>query len=390
MSGRRAVGRAPRQAPYRRRYPDGRVVWIARYIDRTRRRRLAKPDWNGGKSTFEKRADAQRAIDEALDRLYGGGPSEPDTVGGYFEDWPARHPRGKRTNDTNTHRIRRVLEVAIEERELRDWPLDELRRRHVQALVDHLLREQGRAVQGVRGILSSLSTMCEDAIEDDAADQNPFKGLRLRRSDPRAQKQSRQVRIWSFEEMWAFAEGGRREIRARTQRPGSKRTYPPHDFEALLLTPGLTGLRLGELLALRREDFDGETITVTGTAHEGEIVGSSEVKNHDRKVPVPPSLAALIRSAPTRIDSELLFPTPTGKLWRERNFYRDVWVPARLATGLNPTPHEFRHSYVSHLRASGIDDADLALVSGHSVETMVSRYTHALGRSHDAIRGVIG
>jgi site-specific recombinase XerD len=49
-----------------------------------------------------------------------------------------------------------------------------------------------------------------------------------------------------------------------------------------------------------------------------------------------------------------------------------------------------RHSYVTHLRAAGIDDADLAKVAGHSVGTMIGHYTHALGRSFDAIRNVVG
>lgn len=31
--------------------------------------RYAKPPWNGGKSSFSLKGDAQRAIDEALDRL---------------------------------------------------------------------------------------------------------------------------------------------------------------------------------------------------------------------------------------------------------------------------------------------------------------------------------
>lgn len=54
------------------------------------------------------------------------------------------------------------------------------------------------------------------------------------------------------------------------------------------------------------------------------------------------------------------------------------------------SPHEVRHSYVTHLRAAGIDDADLARVAGHTVETMISVSTHALERSHDAIRRAIG
>lgn len=201
--------------------------------------------------------------------------------------------------------------------------------------------------------------------------------------------------------MREFARGGRPEVRANTERPPDPRRkrrstkdkprfYTPHDYEALLLTPGLTGLRLGEFLALHRSDFDGSLLNFRFSAHEGELVESSEQKNHERSVPVPPSLAARIESTPTRIDTDLLFSTPTGKLWRERNFYRDVWVPAQEATGLDPTPHEFRHSYVTHLRAAGIDDADLALVAGHTIETMISVYTHPLERSHDAIRQVIG
>ncbi len=403
MSRRRAAGRPPRQTPYKRTYADGRTVWIARYLGLDGKPNYAKPRWNGGKSTFALKGDAQKAIDESLERLYQRSAQQPQRIGDYFEIWPDRHPRSKRTNKTNVDRISYVLDVEVEGRPLREWEFDELRRRQVLALVDHMLRAEGRAAQGVRGILSSLSTMAEDAIGDDAAEANAFMGLRLRRNDSRIRKPPRKPRIWSFEQMRAFAAGGRAQVRARTQRPSDPRAskrrgakaraprfYSAHDYEALLLTPGFTGLRLGEFLALRRSDLADGLLTFRFSAHEGELVESSEQKNHERAVPVPPSLALALASQPTRIDTDLLFPTPTGKLWRERNFYRDVWVPAQLATGLDPTPHEFRHSYVTHLRAAGIDDADLARVAGHTVETMISVYTHALERSHDAIRQAIG
>ncbi len=77
-------------------------------------------------------------------------------------------------------------------------------------------------------------------------------------------------------------------------------------------------------------------------------------------------------------------------MWRERNFYRDVWKPTKEASGLDIRPHECRHSYVTHLRAAGVDDADLAEVAGHRVETMLARYTHAVGSSSAAIRRTIG
>jgi integrase len=107
-------------------------------------------------------------------------------------------------------------------------------------------------------------------------------------------------------------------------------------------------------------------------------------------VPCPPTLGRLLQARPARIDTPLLFPTPTGKLFWERNFYRDVWYRVIQASGIQCTPHEFRHSYLSLLRAEGVDDADLAAIAGHTVETMIGHYTHALGRSFDTVRGLIG
>jgi site-specific recombinase XerD len=89
-------------------------------------------------------------------------------------------------------------------------------------------------------------------------------------------------------------------------------------------------------------------------------------------------------------DCDLLFTTPTGRMWRERNFYRDVWKPTQERSGIDIRPHECRHSYVTHLRAAGINDADLAEIAGHRVETMLARYTHAVGRSFESVRQTIG
>jgi integrase len=87
---------------------------------------------------------------------------------------------------------------------------------------------------------------------------------------------------------------------------------------------------------------------------------------------------------------ELIFTTRRGRMWRERTFYRDVWKPTQEGSGLDIRPHECRHSYVTHLRAAGVNDADLAEVAGHRVETMLARYTHAVGISSAAIRRTVG
>jgi integrase len=267
--------------------------------------------------------------------------------------------------------------VEVEGIPLKQWPMRELRRRHALALVDHMLRVQGRATTGVVGILRSLSAMAEDAITDEVADLNPFKGVRVRASDPRAKKQRRPVRVFNFEQMHSFA----------------KAAAP---YEAMVRVFTDTGMRLGEVLPLRREDFDGETLKVRRTAFEGTILAGTKTDHGEqaagRTVPCPATLAWMIE-AQIRLngeDCELLFPTSTGRLWRQRNFYRDVWKPTQERSGIDIRPDECRHSYVTHLRAAGVNDADLAEIAGHRVETMLARYTHPVGWSFEAVRTAVG
>jgi len=72
---------------------------------------------------------------------------------------------------------------------------------------------------------------------------------------------------------------------------------------------------------------------------------------------------------------------PTRVSWRR-------WHPTQKASGLDIRPHECRH--VTHLRAAGINDADLAEIAGHRVETMLARYTHAVGESFEGVSLAIG
>jgi len=151
-------------------------------------------------------------------------------------------------------------------------------------------------------------------------------------------------------------------------------------------------MRLGEVLP----DFDGETLQVRRAAHEGRILEGTKTDHGEegagRVLPVPATLAWMIEAQINLNgpDCGLIFPTPGGRMWRERNFYRDVWRQTQKVSGLDIRPHECRHSYVTHLRAAGVNDADLAEIAGHRVETMLSRYTHAAGTSLVAIRSAIG
>lgn len=394
-----------RERPLKRINPSGDVVWVARFTGRDGRRRSAgtfklrgpcrQPARDGG-------CCAQHAIDAAYERDQAG-PDAPETLGEYAATWTVRHPRSDRTNKTNDGRLRQVLDVELEGRKLRDWPMVGLRRRHATLLVDHMLRVQGRAAAGAQGILRVLSALTEDAITDECAEVNPWKGVKVRANDPRVRKAPRRIRVWSWGDMHAFARAAA-AAESSDGMDGWRRVYA----EAMVRVLADCGLRLGELLPRRRGDLrlgdgacrdvgcraQGPHLHVVSTAYEGSVQAGTKtdhgVAEGGRVVPVPPGLAGLLQGLPARIDTPWLFPTVTGALWRERNFYRDVWYPAQKAAGLAPTPHEFRHSWISLLAAAGVDAADLADMAGHTVATMHGHYAHGLGRSFDAVRKAVG
>lgn len=366
--------RRPRMSPVKRKNPSGKIVWYARY---------RKPDGSTASAgTFAKKGDAQDAIDKAMDLAWSVRPGADRTFGEYAAIWTKDHPRSKRTNDTNDHRISRILDLVIEDVQLRDWPFADLRRRHVKSLITYLLVDQKRSQQGATNILRAISAMCEDAIGDEWTEVNFVKGVSVKRTDERITKSKRPVRVWTFKQMHEFAAAC-------------------GDYEGLVRCYSDCGLRLGEGLPLRRLDLHrdskaGWLLIVRRTAHNGRAQDGTKTDHEEdeagRLAPVCDEHLAIIRSRPTSIDpATLLWATPTGKLWWERNFYRDVWKPAQEATGMDIRPHEMRHSYVSIMRASGVvDDADLADTAGHGVDTMLAKYTHALHRSYDAMRKVIG
>jgi integrase len=376
-----------REAPIPRINPSGKKVWVARYTNSAGKRKSA--------GTFPLRKEAVEAIEEAY-----GKPERWDTFGAYAATWIERHPRSERTNETASRpRLNAVLDIEIEGRPLRDWPYPELRRRHMLVVIDHLLAVQGRAIAGVIGIRNTLSAMTEDAITDEVAEVNFAKGAKVRAKDPRVRKPPKKARIWTFDELREFAEAGRPEIRARTAKPQKHRKtgetlyYSAIDYRPMLAVFALSNLRIGEVLALRRSQLDLEAAMLhpTGNAYNGVITeGDSREKKHVREVPLAPSLVDLLRDLPPRIDTPLLFPTPKGTVWHDSTFRRDVWEPAQIASGMDITPHECRHSYVTNLRAAGIDPADLAQVTGHDIETATRVYTKPLGQSMEAIREAIG
>lgn len=176
-------------------------------------------------------------------------------------------------------------------------------------------------------------------------------------------------------------------------RPAPRRVVSPADAEAMIValdgadralwaTAFYTGLRRGELTALRREDVD----LATGLLHvrrgwddvEGEIEPKS--RHGRRKVPI----AAVLRD---HLDQHLLSHD------RGRVFASAAWVAkagdrARVKWTAQDLPaitlHEARHVYASFAIAAGLNAKTLSTIMGHgAIAVTYDLYGHLLPGSED-------
>ena len=183
-------------------------------------------------------------------------------------------------------------------------------------------------------------------------------------------KASGEIQVFSPEEVWALVRAGADEQDA-----------------AIFLTAAFTGLRMGELLALRwREvDFTGETVRVRASFSTGELTTPKSGKV--RAVPLAPAVATALAALGQRQDwvgdDDLVFPGVTGD-YLDGSALRRRYKKALAAAGLRPLRfHDLRHTFGTRMIAK----ADIRRVQewmGHANVQTTMRYLHYAPREEDA------
>ena len=149
----------------------------------------------------------------------------------------------------------------------------------------------------------------------------------------------------------------------------------------LITFAALSGLRLGEVLALRDTDVDLEKgcVLVTRSARKG-VEGRTKTRKRRRIYLCAPALKALRRQILARRPNThgLVFPSPrSDSVWNSDNFRADVFAkavkraaatapPARRADFERIDFHDLRHTFASLMIAAGANPLQLAEALGHS------------------------
>jgi integrase len=178
------------------------------------------------------------------------------------------------------------------------------------------------------------------------------------------------IQVFSPEEVWALVRAAASE----------------HDG-ALFLTAAFTGLRMGELLALRWRDVDftGATIRVRASYYLGQLTTPKSGKV--RAVPLAPDLAAALAQLGRREhwlgDDDLVFVGETGG-YLDGSALRRRYKAAIAGAGLRPLRfHDLRHTFGTRMIAK----ADIRRVQewmGHADIQTTMRYLHYAPRAEDA------
>ena len=157
----------------------------------------------------------------------------------------------------------------------------------------------------------------------------------------------------------------------------------------------MTGLRRGEVLALRWSDLDleaGTMAVVRSLEQTREGLAFKDLKNprSRRRLPLPPAAVALLRAhrkaqAEERLqagsawaDHDLVFPGHLGHPWPPKAF-TTAFRKAVARAGLRLRFHDLRHLVATTLLVGGADVRTTAGVLGHADPATTLRvYSHAV------------
>jgi integrase len=326
------------------------------------RARWVGADGCGRSRTFVLKKDAHRFVLEQQRRVSLGAlyQAPPQTLGEFVAGWLDRYALRVRPST-----LARVGQVLPHLDVFAHVALDEIR---PAAVEDHVAALARRAPRQAELALRVLKQVLANAKErGHVVDEGVFRVKAPRRDQP-------EMRFLYWEEV--------EELAANTVAP----------YGNLVLLAALTGLRQGELFALRDRNIDLEamTIQVEHGAYRGEFV-PVKTRASRRRVDLSSTAALVLRRqllARKPNERGLVFPSPRGEILNDDNFRHRVFAPAVRRTRLTGFRfHDLRHTYAALMIAAGAHPKYLQAQMGHSsIRVTLDLYGHLFP---DANRGVL-
>lgn len=244
-----------------------------------------------------------------------------------------------------------------------DVLLDELSRQHVQAYVADLVRG-GYAPKTIDHIHDVLSAVLRTAVKWGHLTDNPARNVDL-------------PALKTVRPKWVLSEAQAAALLSRL-------APLPKTMVGLAL---LTGLRRGELFALRWQDLSESdtTLSVREAVYEGRF-DTPKTAAGQRRVPLSPAAQGLIAvwrgRAKRQASGDLVFSTWSGRPISPNNVLRSVFAACDDLKLPRTTWLTFRRTYASWAHNLGMPAKVIAQLMGHAkVDTTLNVYAQVLDGS---------
>jgi len=144
-----------------------------------------------------------------------------------------------------------------------------------------------------------------------------------------------------------------------------------NDFYPIVCCAVYTGMRIGEIVALKWEDVDFEKRII-----RVEKSGNGSTKSRKiRYIPINKRLLNVLKELRKTTRSDLVFPDERGEM-RRIDFRGEMRRAAENAGIRKIRMHDLRHTFASNYVISGGNIVSLQKILGHSTINMTLRYAH--------------
>lgn len=203
-----------------------------------------------------------------------------------------------------------------------------------------------------RHYLGVLSGIFQEALYDEVIQRNPVKLVRLPKYD------KPDIKPFNADEV--------QKIMNNTK---------DNNYKYYLAIAFYTGMRSGEIIALKKEDIDlqNKTIHVKRSRNRhGE--STPKTKGSIRDIPIIQLLEPYIKELYYLHDNEYLFITQYKKPYRDTNvFVNKYWIPSLTELNIDyRRPYNTRHTYATNMLYNDlVSPVQLAQLLGHANTQMV-------------------
>ena len=140
------------------------------------------------------------------------------------------------------------------------------------------------------------------------------------------------------------------------------------DYVDVILILIYTGMRINELLNLKKNSIDFVNCTLTG--------GSKTEAGKNRVIPIHSKILPLIKNRMNN-RTEYLIPNRTqSNCIQYDDFRTHVFVPMMTELGMNHTLHDTRHTFATMITDVSNNESAITGIIGHTNIKMTKKYTH--------------